>query len=345
MKVDIVPKNLKLRRPLPTSYGTVTERRGFEVTVTEDGISGRGEAFPLEAFGTESQTACEAAIRAASLRPIVAPEELEMVLGAMREAPAARFALECALLEWLANKRGVGVASLLGTPRPFVTVNALIEGKDAPTLAANARRAVDSGFKTVKIKVGAKPLSVDAQRLHQVRVEVGSGVALRIDANGGWSEGTARSALRGLESLNIELCEQPVSAGDVEGLRRVTALVPVPVAADEALSATSRRERVLESDPRPAAQVLVLKPAVLGGIVPALKFAKEASAMRIASYVTTLIDGPISRAATAHLAALVPAGDYAHGLSTVEMFEGIPPDAFTPRGGTIVLPDAPGWGV
>ncbi|MCA3015317.1 MAG: o-succinylbenzoate synthase, partial [Myxococcaceae bacterium] len=55
--------------------------------------------------------------------------------------------------------------------------------------------------------------------------------------------------------------------------------------------------------------------------------------------------GPIARAAATHLAAVLPSAPYAHGLSTVERFEGLAPDACTPRGGAIELPAGPGWGV
>ena len=55
-------------------------------------------------------------------------------------------------------------------------------------------------------------------------------------------------------------------------------------------------------------------------------------------------DRVVPRAA-AHLAAVLPSADWAHGLSTVELFEGMKPDPFTPEGGEITLPQATGWGV
>lgn len=345
MKIDLVPVSLRLVEPLVSAHGTLHERVGFDVHVSLDGIVGRGEVFPLPEFGTESLDKAIAAVRAFTATPYESVEELTAQLAPLDPTPAARFAMECALLEWLAKKRGVPVAHLLGDARPSVSVNALIAGRTAESLAEAAKRAMDAGFGTVKLKVASKSVSLDAQRIHAVRLAVGDGVAVRLDANGGWSEGTARSALRGLESLEVELCEQPVAPHDVEGLRRVTELVPVPVAADEALSVPGLREHVLRKHPLPAAKVLVLKPAVLGGLVPALTLAKLAYQGGIESYVTTLIDGPIARAAAAHLAAVVPSTTHAHGLSTLELFEGVAPDAFTPRAGVITLPTAPGWGV
>ncbi|MDX2010926.1 MAG: o-succinylbenzoate synthase [Myxococcaceae bacterium] len=345
MKLELRRRSLSLARPLVTAHGALERREGFEVVVSADGRVGRGEAFPLEAFGTESLAAAEAALRSLALDLVDSVEAIAEQLAPLASAPTARFAAECALLEWLAVRRAVPVAALFGAVRPVVPVNALIEGRDAEALAGAARLAVSQGFKTLKLKVGARSVAVDAQRLVAVRQAVGPAVALRIDANGGWSEGVARSTLRGLDSLGLELCEQPVSPVDVEGLRRVSAAVPVPVAADEVLSDRSRWARVLDADPRPAAQVLVLKPAVLGGLVPALELARAASERGVSAYVTTLMDGPLARAAATHLAAVLPPSPYAHGLSTVELFTDLAPDAFTPRSGAIELPASPGWGV
>jgi o-succinylbenzoate synthase len=345
MRTELLPKSLRLKEPLVSAHGTLLDRLGFDVRVTFEGITGRGEVFPLIEFGTESLDAAKEAVIAFTPRAFEDLSELPGLLSPLDPTPAARFAMECALLEWLAKKKGLPVASLMGEARTSIPVNALIAGRTAEILAEAAKRAKDAGFGTVKLKVGAKTMSLDAQRVHAVRLAVGNDVAVRLDANGGWTEGTARAALRGLESLGVELCEQPVAAHDVEGLRRVTELVPVPVAADEALSDRRHRENVLRPHPSPAAKVLVLKPAVLGGLLPALALARAAHAAGVESYVTTLIDGPIARAAAAHLAAVVPSTSHAHGLSTLELFEGMAADALTPRNGNIELSAAPGWGV
>ncbi|MBL8917355.1 MAG: o-succinylbenzoate synthase [Myxococcaceae bacterium] len=337
--------SIKLKRPLSTSRGPLAERAGFEVHLAHEGVEGRGEAYPLQAFGTESLADAESVLRTVEVTPVASVDEVAGQLSSLTATPAARFAVESALFEWLARRRGVPVAVLLGEARARVPVNALIDGADAEALVENARKAVDAGFATLKLKVAARSVSLDAQRLHSVRVAVGPRVALRIDANGGWTEGVARSALRGLESLGIEVCEQPVAPHDVEGLRRVTELVPVPVAADEALGDPLHRARVLTVDPRPAAKVLVLKPAVLGGLMPSLELARKASSLGLGCYVTTTMDGPIARAAAAHLAAVLPPSSFAHGLSTPELFEGLAPDAFTAVHGAVTVPSVPGWGV
>lgn len=348
MKLVIAPISLKVARPIQTALGPMDVRTGWRVVLEVAGVAGRGEAMPMESFGTESAAAALSALQNFELERV--PESLGDVLEAtapLKATPAARFAVECALLEHLARRRGVPVAKLLGGPkRTELKVNALIEGDDASALAKAAEEAAVAGFTVVKTKVAARPLSVDAQRLLAVRRAVGPKVQIRIDANGGWSEGTARSALRGLESLGLEVCEQPVQRGDVEGLRRLRYLVPCRIAADESMLMPGLVEGLLKKDPYAAADVVVLKPAALGGLLPSLELARAAHAAGTAAYVTTLMDGPLARAAAAHLASVVPGDDtWAHGLSTVELFEGVEPDPFTPSKGVIHLPSTPGWGV
>jgi o-succinylbenzoate synthase len=347
MKLETTPFSLRLKKPIHTARGLMDERVGVRVLFKAAGVVGRGEAMPMASFGTETLEAATAALKRFELART--PETLEDIvelIAPLVATPAARHAVESALLEHLALRKGVLVATLLGpVRRSHFKVNALLEGDDAAGLAASAERAVKDGFRVVKLKVAARPLGIEAQRLLAVRRAVGPDVQIRIDANGGWTEATARSALRGLEALKLELCEQPVIPTDIEGLRRLRHLAPCRIAADETMLVPDVLPRLLDRDPRAAADVIVLKPAALGGLVRSLMLAQQAHEAGMGAYVTTLMDGPIARAAAAHLAAVLPSADWAHGLSTVELFEGMTPDPFTPMDGEITLPQATGWGV
>lgn len=347
MKLELTPFSLRLKKPIHTARGLMDERQGVRVSLRADGVVGRGEAMPMASFGTETLEATMAALARFELaRPPETVEEIVEAISGMTKTPAAKHAAECALLEHLALRQGVLVATLLGpVRRSHFVVNALLEGDDAAGLAASAEQAVKQGFRVVKLKVAARPLGVEAQRLLAVRRAVGPDVQIRIDANGGWTEATARSALRGLEALKLEVCEQPVAPSDIEGLRRLRHLAPCRIAADESMLLPDVLPRLLEKDPRAAADVIVLKPAALGGLVRSLELAQQAHDSGVGAYVTTLMDGPIARAAAAHLAAVLPSADWAHGLSTVELFEGMQPDPFTPFEGEITLPQTAGWGV
>ena len=63
-------QSLRLREPLQTSYGAVAERELLIVAITgEDGVSGYGEAAPLEAYDGVSIARVEAALE--RYRPVI----------------------------------------------------------------------------------------------------------------------------------------------------------------------------------------------------------------------------------------------------------------------------------
>jgi o-succinylbenzoate synthase len=205
-----------------------------------------------------------------------------------------------------------------------------------------AERAVARGFSTLKLKVGADAPSLDRARLAAVHEAVGDEAELRIDANGAWSPARAIEILRDLDSLDLELAEQPVPADDIAGMARVRAAVLVPIAADESLSDFARAARLLEAR---AADAFVLKPAALGGLRAAAMLAQRARAAGVRVLVTSSIDGAIARAAALALAESLPDPLPACGLATGELLAGDLAAGPEPKDGYIDLAESPGLGV
>ena len=319
--LEVRPYRLRLRQPLRTSQGTYHVRDGFLVLAHEGGLTGRGEAAPLPELGTETLAQCAEALGRASF-------------DHLPETPAARHAVELALLDLRAQRAGVPLATLL-EPRALreVQVSALLSAQTMPELAREAQRAVAEGFGTLKLKVGPGD---DFARAAVVRDAVGPRVKLRLDANGGWSLEVALRRLRELAPLGIELCEQPTE--DLLGLRGET---PVPIAADELLARDA--QAALER-----ADIVVLKPMLLGGVLPALRLGREALRRGLQVVVTTSLDGAIGRAGAAHLAAALLAfgPQPAAGLATGRLLEDdLCPDLLAPRRGVICIPETAGLGL
>ncbi|MFZ5467898.1 MAG: mandelate racemase/muconate lactonizing enzyme family protein [Myxococcota bacterium] len=323
------PFQKPFRRPVRIGRAACERREGVVVTlVSEEGRRGQGEASPLVELGTESLRATTEVLSkvATLLAGVAVPcslEEIDALMSAevFEGAPAARHGVELALLDLLAQSRGEPIARVLanGTARSSVWVNMLLDAHEPTALAEQGAQALLRGFDVLKVKVGSD-LCEDAARLRALRARVGPKVRIRIDANGAWSEGQARTALRGLSPLALELCEQPVAAHDPAALRRVRQLVDCPIAADEALAQEESRTDVLDPDRGPAADVLVLKPMVLGGLLPALKLARKGKEHGVGAYVTTTMDGWVARKGAAHLAAAIPQSEWASGLATGALF-------------------------
>ncbi|TKX82135.1 mandelate racemase/muconate lactonizing enzyme family protein [Halorubrum sp. SD626R] len=356
------PFAVGLTRPLGTARGDIAEREGFlvgvgsEDRVDGDGVSapGLGEAAPLPGW-TESLSACESALRAVRTDDgALLPDALDRLDPV--ETPAARHGLALALADATAREADRSLASHLAaerglpTPTDAVPVNATVGDGDPETTAAAVERAVDEGFDCVKVKVGARSLAADVERLRAVREAVGDGVALRADANGAWDRATARDALDRLASLDLAYVEQPLPADDLDGAAALRGDrgdrdgddegtdSAVPIALDETL-ASHGLDAVLDAG---AADVVVLKPMALGGPDRALATAARARAAGVEPVITTTIDAVVARTAAVHVAAAVP--DVAPcGLATASLLaDDLAPDPCPVAGGEVPVPNGPG---
>jgi len=355
-ELELTPFRLILRFPLDGAHRPHRERDGIFLALRDDqGRVGRGEATPLVEFGTETLAAASAALAvlAQMVRGSPVPRTCEEVdaliekLGNLGSAPATRCAVESALLDLAAQDAGVSVSQMLSPKaRPWTAVNALLSAPDPEPLADEALAAVQAGYAVLKVKVASRALWDDARRLIAVRRAVGDEVKIRIDANGAWTEAEAATALRGLSPLKLELCEQPVPAGNHAALRRLRWLVPCPIAADESVSQPGGGDALLDGEDGPMADVLVLKPMALGGLLPSLRLARRAEQVGVGTYVTSAMDGVVARLGAAHLAAALPTAEWASGLGVGRMFEkDLGADPCAPVGGRIHIPERSGLGL
>ena len=368
MTVPVEPFSLSLARPLRTAAGVIDEREGFLVRPPAgvDDASARrgvGEASPLPGW-TESRDDCAAALRDATIPDDASPLDAITVppAGAVRDArdadpivdpvgglgaterPAARHGLVLALGDAAAREADVPFAALLAEwanvadPADTVPVNATVGDGSVEATVRDAERAVDDGFDAVKVKIGARDVDADVDRLRAVRRAIGPAIELRADANGAWSRSTARRALDRLRDVDPAYVEQPLPAADLDGLARLRAESPVPVAADEAI-AEHGPGAVLRAD---AADAVVLKPMVLGGPDAALLAARAARDAGVDPVITTTIDGVVARVGAIHVAAAVPNVE-ACGLATASLLaEDLAPDPAPVEDGAVDVPTAPG---
>ena len=319
-QIEIRPYRLRLVQPLRTAQGVRDVREGFLVLAHEGDRVGRGDAAPLPELGTESLAECHEQLRRARF-------------DSLPGTPAARCAVEQAMLDLDAQRAGIPLARLLERAAPLeVPASLLLSAPGVPVLAREAQRARADGYRTLKLKVG---LDGDYARAAVVRDAAGPEIKLRLDANGAWDAPRALRRLRELAPLGIELCEQPTA--DLLGLEGS----PVPLAADEmiALDPDGALER---------AQIVVLKPMLLGGLVPALRFARRAHERGRKIVVTSSLESVVGRAGAAHLAAAVLAlgPQPAAGIATGRLFaDDGGPDPFAPVDGVVRIPASPGLGL
>jgi o-succinylbenzoate synthase len=322
-RVYLAPYSVPLAEPWPSAEGPVTTRNGWLLGLeNERGIVGWGESAPWPGFGLESHASSGAALRLCSKFLIGIPSAAYTVaagdlprLAPTAACPAARHAIDLALHDLAAREAGVSIARLLGGDDALqvVRANATLPRLVLSLTAERARRAVEMGADTLKLKVGGSPLKDDVARVRVARESVGERVSLRLDANQSWSEAEAVAALTAMRPFGIEYAEQPVKADDPECLARVRRASGVPVAADEGASSIAAIRLILDLE---AADVVILKPMVHGGLRAAREVAALARERGIGIVVTSLLEGPIGQAGAVQLAASLGPTGYAHGVGT-----------------------------
>ncbi|MYB08961.1 MAG: o-succinylbenzoate synthase [Acidimicrobiia bacterium] len=299
MRVKLSEIVLKLRHPVITSRGAITQRDGMLVQVSDGGVAGWGEAFPLPGWPGADLSATRRALEQWAGDPD--PDDL-------LDERFAHGAVELALLDLEARRTSRTQAKVLAGSNAVaesVELNALVD--DAQTAVA----AVAAGFGTVKLKVGASDLEGDVASVAAVRDAVGDDTRLRLDANGAWTAEEAVEALAQLEQYDIEYVEEPVAGMDA--LAQVASQSPIPVAVDESLG--SAETQIPES-----IAVVVVKPMALGGPLTAYTAAHRWIGQGRKVVVTNFFDSAIGQHAALSVAAALPSPPQVHGAITSALF-------------------------
>lgn len=340
MKLEFERRTLRLTRGLETSYGVVRERELLLVTLTgADGLTGYGEAAPLEVYDGVSIERVERALE--RYAPVLEhAEDLNgaQLVEACRDAddvPEALAAVDLALWDRAGRRTGRPVAALLSDDFVAqVPVNATLTALDRAGAAAQAAQAAQDGFTCIKVKVG---VGDDAGRVAAARAGAGPRMALRLDANGAWSVDEAVHAIDALSPSGLELVEEPTHG--LHEMREVRERVAVRVAIDE----TAGELGALTAG---VADAVCLKISRCGGIGRLIAAAALVRSTGAEVYLASTLDGPLGVAAALQAAAaLASRGPMPHcGLATLDMFAELA-NPLPARAGAITLPTAPGLGV
>lgn len=335
------PYQLPLRARWTSAAGGGSFREGWLLCLeANDGRCGYGDCAPLPASGTEFLPEAEHALR--THLSTISGVRIDDALAALdspvlARAPAARCAIECALLDLQSQAQELPLRCLLAAKAgDRIAVNTMLgslsQATDETVLAVCAQ-----GYTVLKLKVGVLPMDDELARLRAIAARLPAGTRLRLDANRAWHEADASRFVAGCAALPVEMIEEALAAPTVDRLRRVQALCPAPLALDESWPECFPELAV------PPTRRLILKPPRVGGLLPAVALARRAEAAGIECIVTSSVESACGVFAAAQLAAALNNG-LAHGLATGSWLArdlGKPPEIDQ---GRLNLPDSIGLG-
>jgi len=319
----------RFREPLITSHGPITDRTGWILRIEEkSGLIGFGEApdslpgfesshFPDDA-DSNSLLQIENILRDAAFEP-----DRFSILKFVSICPASirsavRFGFETAVCDLAARLNRLPLSEWL-TPGASskVPVNYLMA---SPVKEWDrVKREINfAGYQTVKVKVGSGSISEDINTVKELRTVFDKKISIRLDANRAWDYETAMNVLDVLADYDIEYIEEPLREFNIDQLARLREETGVKIALDESLLGINDIGKVLSAK---ACDVLIIKPAVRGGVFAALGNFYLASGHDCRAVLTSSLETEVGIAAQLHMAAALQGEKTPSGLDTIRLFE------------------------
>jgi len=326
--------------PLRVARGVHAGGDNLFLSLERDGIEGLGEMAPgtLTGCATAAEGERMLAPFLAALPPDCSPYEAWRLGRERGIAPCALAALDMALWDLLARRSGRPLYELLGLPRRAVPTS-LTVGINPPEVVRERVPEIleRTGARCLKIKLGS-PDGIEADQASFAAAEEAArprGVALRVDANGGWDLAGARRMLPWLRDRGVEYVEQPLHHDRLEELPALSRGRALPIFLDESC-------RFSTDIPAWAAQVdgVNLKLMKCGGVTEALRIVATARAFGLRTMIGCMGESSVAISAGASLAALFDFIDLDSHLNLRED----PADGPVLAGGIVLPAERPGHG-
>ena len=263
------------------SRGAKTEAVVVVAEVCRGGVTGRGECVPYPRYGETPEATLEAIL---NMKQAISRGLDREALQTAMPPSAARNALDCAMLDLEAKRRGMRIWDWLGRAAPCPTVTAFTISLGSPeTMAAAAAKAADRPL--LKIKLGGDG---DGLRIAAVR-KAAPDSELIVDANEAWTEANLEQNLAACAAARVTLVEQPLPAGQDAALARIKR--PIAVCADESV-----HDRASLSGLRERYDAVNIKLDKTGGLTEALAMADAATAQGFGIMIGCMVATSLSMA-------------------------------------------------
>ena len=311
-KVELKHISIPMVKPFKTALRTVTSAENTVVMITSsDGKVGYGEAPPTKPITGDTNESIIEAIENNISKAIVGMsadpankdevnEIMEAIQNSVEGNTSPKAACDMAVYDLLSQEAGMPLYRYLGGEKRTLETDLTVSINSPEEMSEDAQNAINRGFHAVKLKVGIDP-ELDIKRIMSIRQAIGSRPGIRLDANQGWTPEEAVKVMKIIEAENadIEFLEQPVAAGDIEGLKYVKDHINTPVMADESIFSPEDAEILLENK---AVDFINIKLMKCGGIYNALKICEIAERYGVECMLGCMCESKVSLAAAVHLA-------------------------------------------
>lgn len=297
-RIECIPCTLPRKEGPPDSNVVLVKMH------TDEGITGVAEG------GTCNQDATMLAIR--QWQPFLIgadPFDIQIIMSNLHRFittnPTAVGTIDFCLYDIVGKALNMPVYRLLGgKAAPKLGLAMMVTRGGPKEKAASAARAVESGVKTIMVKIGPTwgnvSIADDYANLKAVREAVGDDINVGVDANGGLDYTSALDLCLRLEQLNIYKVEQPVPTWDVDGLARLHYKLRSHVTAHESAITTAGLLDCIRKD---ACDSVCIKVVWSGGIMKSKEWLAIAKGANLAISCGAMVGSGYEAAAQAHFLA------------------------------------------
>ncbi len=348
-QIKVWKMDLGNTKPYTIAFKTVDEVVNAFVEITlSNGITGIGAANPSEYVTGEHLDQTMATLTEGNLEFLKGRDIREInqllfeVTTKFPKTPAARAALDIALHDALTKYLDIPLVRFLGQKIKSMPTSNTIGIKSVEETVKETDDYVKRGFKAIKVKTG-KDLEEDIERLVKMREKHGNSIAIRIDANQGYTASQTVEFYNRTQSLNIELIEQPLPAKAVAEIRQLPEPVRKVIAADESL--LSPKDALELIKPPRAVGIFNIKLMKCGGIGQGLQIANIGYQEGVDLFWGCNDESIVSITAGLHVAFACPNTKYIDLDGSLDLAKDAVKGGFILEDGIMRCSDKPGLGV
>lgn len=287
---------LDFKKPSGTSRGVMTQKETYFIILRDEDRIGIGECGLLRGLSYDDRPDYEEKLAwvCANVHRL-SPE-------ALADWPSIRFGLEMALLSLRLGSPFELFPSAF-TRGEGISINGLVWMGSKDEMRLQVQEKLQQGFSCVKLKIGAIDFLQELELLAHIRKEFDAQtIEIRVDANGAFSPAEALEKLKALAEYSVHSIEQPIRAGQLQEMKKLCELSPIPIALDEELIGVTNTEsqRDLLQTIRP--QYIILKPSLVGGFRASERWIEAAAEFGIGWWATSALESNIGLNAIAQWA-------------------------------------------
>jgi len=345
-RIDLLEIRMPLVNFFETSFGRTTDRRIVLVHVLADGLEGWGEVtcgespfYSYETPGTALHILRDFLVPWALEKSWDSPAGLAERFRPVRGHNMAKAALENALWDIEAQRKGVPLAELLGGVREEIACGVSIGIQNSPEeLLEKIHRELAAGYQRIKIKI--KP-GWDIRILEIVRKQFPD-IKLMVDANSAYTLADIPH-LKLLDRFDLMMVEQPLGWDDIVDHSRLQRELKTPICLDESIHNADDARKAIEIG---SCKIINIKLGRVGGHSAARKLHDLCLAHHVPVWCGGMLESGIGRAHNIAMSALegfVLPGDVSASRRYWSQ-DIIEPEVTVTPGGTIVVPRKPGLG-